>query len=75
MSTEFRTLQDIVERARGKLPRGEWDFVIGAAETETSMKRNRLAFERLALKARVLNDVSSTNLRRKRPRPSAASRS
>ena len=65
MSTEFKTLQDIVKRARGRLPRGEWDFVIGAAETETSMKRNRLAFERLALKARVLNDVSSVNLRRK----------
>ena len=29
------------------------------------MKRNRLAFERLALKARVLNDGSSVNLRRK----------
>ncbi len=64
MSTEFRTLQDIVKRARDRLPRGEWDFVVGAAETETSMKRNRLAFDRLALKARVLNDVSSTHLRR-----------
>jgi glycolate oxidase len=64
MSTEFRTLQDIVKRARAQLPRGEWDFVVGAAETETSMKRNRLAFDRLALKARVLNDVSSVNLRR-----------
>jgi len=64
MSTQFMTLQEIVKRARGQLPRGEWDFVIGAAETETSMKRNRLAFERLALKARVLNDVSSINLRR-----------
>ncbi len=65
MSTEFRTLQDIVKRARANLPRGEWDFIVGAAETETSMKRNRLAFDRLALKARVLNDVSSVNLRRK----------
>jgi glycolate oxidase len=52
MSTEFKTLQEIVKRAREQLPRGEWDFVIGAAETETPMKRNRLAFERLALKAR-----------------------
>ena len=65
MSAEFKTLQEIVKRARAQLPRGEWDFVIGAAETETSMKRNRLAFERLALKARVLNDVSAINLRRK----------
>jgi glycolate oxidase len=64
MSTEFPTLQDIVKRARAQLPAGEWDFIIGAAETETSVKRNRLAFERLALKARVLNDVSKVNLRR-----------
>ena len=65
MTAEFRTLHDIVKRARANLPRGEWDFVFGAAETETSMKRNRLAFDRLALKARVLNDVSKVNLRRK----------
>lgn len=62
---EFKTLTDIVKRARDHLPRGEWDFIVGAAETETSMRRNRLAFDRLALKARVLNDVSSTHLRRK----------
>jgi isopentenyl diphosphate isomerase/L-lactate dehydrogenase-like FMN-dependent dehydrogenase len=37
----------------------------GAAETETSLKRNRQAFERLALKARVLTDVSSVKVRRK----------
>ena len=64
MSTDIKTLQDIIKRARAQLPRGEWDFVAGAAETETSMKRNRLAFDRLALKARVLNDVSKVNLRR-----------
>ena len=64
MSTEFKTLQHIVERARANLPRGEWDFIVGAAETETSMKRNRLALDRRALKARVLNDVSTVNLRR-----------
>ncbi|MFN0041055.1 MAG: alpha-hydroxy acid oxidase [Burkholderiales bacterium] len=64
MSTDIKTLQDIIKRAREQLPRGEWDFLAGAAETETSMKRNRLAFDRLALKARVLNDVSKVNLRR-----------
>ncbi|MSQ59632.1 MAG: alpha-hydroxy-acid oxidizing protein [Betaproteobacteria bacterium] len=60
----FNTLQEIVACARAKLPRGDWDFVTGGAETETTVKRNRLAFERLALKARVMNDVSSVNLRR-----------
>lgn len=58
------TLQEIVKLARNNLARGDWDYLTGAAETETSMKRNRLAFERRALKARVMNDVSSVNLRR-----------
>ena len=65
MTAQFMTLQEIVKRARGQLPRGDWDFLVGGAETETSLKRNRLGFERLALKARVLNDVSSVNVRRK----------
>jgi len=65
MPAEFLTLQEIVKRARGQLSRGDWDYLIGGAETETSLKRNRLALDRLALKARVLaNDVSVVNTRR-----------
>ncbi len=65
MATEFVTLQEIVKRARVRLARGDWDYLVGAAETETSLKRNRLAFERLALKARVLlHDVAHVHTRR-----------
>ncbi len=54
----------MVKRARAHLARGEWDYLTGAAETETSLKRNRLAFDRLALKARVLlHDVSQVQTR------------
>jgi len=65
VTAEFKTLQEMVNHARAKLSRGDWDFLVGGADTETSLKRNRLAFERLALKARVLTDVSSVNVRRK----------
>ncbi len=58
MAREFYTLQEIVAAARTNLDRNVWDYLVGAAETETSMKRNRAAFERLALLPRVLNDVS-----------------
>lgn len=66
MTTDFLTLTEIVKRARVQLARGDWDYLVGAAETEGSLKRNRLAFDRLALKARVLlHDVSHVNTRRK----------
>ncbi len=65
MTTDFDTLQEMVKHARVNLSRGDWDFLVGGAETETSLKRNRLAFERLALKARVLADVSAVDVRRK----------
>ncbi len=64
MTIEFNTLQEIVQRARANLARGDWDYLVGGAETETSLRRNRVAFESLALKGRVMNDVSSVHLRR-----------
>ena len=65
MAADFITLSEMVKRARTRLARGEWDYLMGAAETETSLKRNRLAFDHLALKARVLlHDVSKVHTRR-----------
>jgi isopentenyl diphosphate isomerase/L-lactate dehydrogenase-like FMN-dependent dehydrogenase len=65
MPVSFATLQDIVIEARQQLSQGDWDYLIGGADTETSLKRNRLAFDRLALKARVLlHDVAQVSMRR-----------
>ncbi|MGA0840101.1 MAG: alpha-hydroxy acid oxidase [Pseudomonadales bacterium] len=65
MTVSFATLQDIVVAARQQLSQGDWDYLIGGADSETSLKRNRLAFDRLALKARVLvHDVAKVSLRR-----------
>ena len=64
MSTDFMTLHEIVKAARANLSHGVWDYLIGGAESETSLKRNRLAFDRRALKARVLNDVSEVSVDR-----------
>ncbi len=64
MASDILTLQELVKQARGQLSRGDWDYLMGGAESETSLKRNRLAFDRLALKARVMNDVSQVQVRR-----------
>ena len=55
---QFLTLQELVIEARSKLADNGWAYIVGGAETETSLRRNRLALDSLALRPRVLNDVS-----------------
>jgi isopentenyl diphosphate isomerase/L-lactate dehydrogenase-like FMN-dependent dehydrogenase len=59
--SEFATLHEMVRLARKNLSRNHWDYLIGGAETETSLKRNRFALDALAFRPRVLNDVSSVD--------------
>ncbi len=56
--SDFQTLHEIVKAARAKLPDEAWDYLIGAADTETSNWRNRVALDSLAFRPRVLRDVS-----------------
>lgn len=64
MTTEFKTLHEVVQQAKARLTRNEWDYLMGGSDSETTMKRNRLAFDRLALKARVMTDVSQVQTHR-----------
>jgi glycolate oxidase len=57
----FRNLHEFVAVARAKLDRNYWDYLIGGAETETTVRRNRLALDSLALRPRVLRDVNATD--------------
>jgi L-lactate dehydrogenase (cytochrome) len=52
------SLDDFEAAARGFLPRPIFGFVSGAAETGSSYRDNRAAFQELAFLPRVLNDVS-----------------
>ncbi len=61
MSSQFLSNEEIVQRARKNLTQGAWDYLVGASESETTMRRNRLAFDRLAFRPRVLRDVSEVN--------------
>jgi glycolate oxidase len=58
LKTRFQTLHEFVNVARKRLDRSNWDYLIGAAETETTYARNRLALDCLGLRPRVLRDVS-----------------
>lgn len=56
-SNEFATISEIIRAARTNLTQGAWDYMAGASESETTMKRNRRALDKLALKPRALRDV------------------
>ncbi len=57
----FLTLQEIVAAARANLAPGPWAYLVGGAETETTVRRNRLALDSLALRPRVLRDMSAVD--------------
>jgi glycolate oxidase len=59
---EFRSLTEMVQMARHRLARGEWDYLVGAADTEASLRRNRAAVESWVFKPRILNDVSTVQV-------------
>ena len=46
---EYLVLHEFVKKAREKLPKETWDYLIGASETETTFKRNRFALDNIAL--------------------------
>jgi isopentenyl diphosphate isomerase/L-lactate dehydrogenase-like FMN-dependent dehydrogenase len=62
MSERFMTLPEIEHAARNILPPEVWDFGKGGAETETTLRRNRRALRRLAIRQRVLVDVRHIDL-------------
>ncbi|MDB5864116.1 MAG: hypothetical protein JWO70_1922 [Betaproteobacteria bacterium] len=59
---EFQSLQEIVLAARKKLTPELWDHLSGGADSETTLRRNRLALDVLALRQRVLVDVADVDI-------------
>ena len=55
------TIWDLRSVARRHVPRAVFDYVDGAAETETSLRRSRDAFARIEFVPRVLQDVSQVD--------------
>jgi len=55
---EFLNLHEIIAKARRNLKQNDWDYIVGGTETETTLRRNRLALDQIAFRPRVLRDVS-----------------
>src|SRR5207249_2910895 len=61
LGDKFSTLHEVVRAARNNLAPGPWDYLIGGAETETTLRRNRQALDSVAFRPRVLRDVSKVD--------------
>lgn len=57
----FSSVADYRSAARRFLPDFAFSYLEGGAEDEITMRRNRLAFERVTLAPRVLIDVTNVN--------------
>ena len=57
-STPFLNLADIEAAARGRLTALAYEYYVGGANDEVTVRENRSAFERLALRYHVLVDVT-----------------
>jgi glycolate oxidase len=61
MSVEFQTSHDMIIAAKRNLTQDNWDYICGAAESETTLRRNRLALDCLAFRPRILRDVRTVD--------------
>jgi len=59
---DFLTLTEMVKRARINLNRHVWDYLVGGAETESALNRNRYGLDSWVFKPRILNDVSEVDV-------------
>ena len=58
---DFQVLHELFKAARARLDDNIWDYLIGGTETETTVKRNRLALDSVGFRPRVLRDVSAVD--------------
>ncbi len=58
---DFMNLHEFVAKARANLNQNDWDYIVGGTETETTLRRNRMALDSVAFRPRVLRDVSTVD--------------
>src|SRR6266478_4627833 len=59
--SEFLNLHELVAKARQNLNQNDWDYLVGGVESETTLRRNRMALDAIAFRPRVLRDVSKVD--------------
>jgi isopentenyl diphosphate isomerase/L-lactate dehydrogenase-like FMN-dependent dehydrogenase len=59
--SDLLNLHEIVAKARQNLNQNDWDYIVGGVESETTLRRNRMALDSIAFRPRVLRDVSKVD--------------
>ena len=57
---DLHNLHELVAKARQNLNQNDWDYIVGGAESETTLRRNRMALDqigRASCRERVYDDV------------------
>ena len=65
--SDLLNLHEIVAKARQNLNQNDWDYIVGGAESETTVRRNRRALDTLAFRPRMCATSA-----RSMPRPSVS---
>lgn len=60
--SDLLTINEVVDRARSELEPHIWDYSCGGAESETTLRRNRSAFDYVAFNPRVLRGAGQPSL-------------
>jgi isopentenyl diphosphate isomerase/L-lactate dehydrogenase-like FMN-dependent dehydrogenase len=58
---DFVTNEEIIQEARRRCAQGAWDYLVGGSESETTLRRNRHAWDQIAFRPRILVDVSDVD--------------
>jgi isopentenyl diphosphate isomerase/L-lactate dehydrogenase-like FMN-dependent dehydrogenase len=59
---QFDTLQEIALEAYRRMPAPVWDHLMGGADSEMTLRRNRASLDALALRQRVMVDVRQIDM-------------
>ena len=54
---EWYCTTDLIQEAHRVLAGPTWDYISGGAESETTLRRNRVALDSLAFRARIMRDM------------------
>lgn len=57
----YATTTELIAAAQRRLDGERWDYIASATESETSLKRNRMGIDSLALRPRVMRNVLDTD--------------
>jgi glycolate oxidase len=61
----FEVLHEFYAPAKRNISNETWDYLMGGAETETTLLRNRMAMDKIVFRPRVLRDVANVSTRAK----------